>query len=125
MAQVDDFKDFVIRSRTHQKYSSKIIEDDLIEVIVQKLEMILFTNKQDVLGQAGFDMGANLEFYLWQTKVSNDILKDKIIQQINKYVPELNIIGYTINLKIFEGTVQDILHINFTINAYNVTFIFD
>lgn len=125
MAQVDDFKDFSIRWPGHNKYNSrKVIEDDAIEVIVQKLEMILFTNKTDVLGQDSYLMGCNLEYYLWQTKISNGIIKNNIVQQINKYVPELNIIGYDFALNIFEGTVRDIMELNFTIKGYNVGFLF-
>ena len=46
-----DVKDLVIRYDGHPKYiSNKIIEDDEIEVIVQKLEMILFTNKGEIFG---------------------------------------------------------------------------
>lgn len=123
MAQIDDFKDFVIRGTSHPKYKvDKIIEDVAIEVIVQKLELILFTNKGEVLGQ--LDLGCDLEYYLWETKVSGDIIKSKIVNQINTFIPELNIIEYELSLNIFEGTVKDILEINFIIKGYNVFFIF-
>ena len=53
-----DVKDLVIRYPGHPKYQpDRIIEDDEIEVIVQKLEMILFTNKGEVLGD--IDIGVN------------------------------------------------------------------
>ena len=126
MPKVEDFKDLVIRRRNHPKYrSTKIIENDAIEVVVQKLEMILFTNTKEILGQDGINLGANLEFYLWNTNVSNDILKSKVAQQINAFVPELNIIGYTFELKLFEGTVKDILELDFVIQGYNINFIFN
>lgn len=126
MAIRDDYKDLVIRWQGHQKFKlNKIIEDDAIEVIVQKLEMILFTGKNEILGQAGFGLGADLEYYLWQTTVANDILKSKVIKQINQYVPELNIMGYTLDFNIFEGTVRDILELNFVINGTRIAFVFD
>lgn len=126
MAKVEDFKDLVIRWRNHPKYrSTKIIENDAIEVIVQKLEMILFTNTNEVLGQESDFLGADLEFYLWNTNVSNDILKSKVVQQINLFVPELNVIGYTFELSLFEGTVRDILELNFVIQGYNIDFVFN
>ena len=125
MKRTEDWKDLTIRWNGHQKYQSfKMIEDDLIEVIVQKLEMILFTNTNEVLGQDGYNMGVNLEYYLWQTKISNSIIQGKIAQQINRYIPEMNILEYNMSLKIFPGTVRDILEIYITIKGYNLEFIF-
>jgi len=123
MSNITDWKDLTIRWDGHQKYiENKIIEDDLLEVIVQKLEMILFTNKGEVYGD--YDLGADLEFYLWETKISNEIIKSKIVQQINKYIPELNMMGYEINLEIYPGDIRDILDINIIIKGYNLSFIF-
>jgi len=126
MQQTQDWKDLTIRWDGHQKYvENKIIEDDLIEVIVQKLEMILFTNSNEIYGQEGFNLGADLEYYLWETRISNDIIKGKIVQQINAFIPELAIIDYDINLKIYEGEIRDILEINIVVKGYNLFFIFN
>ena len=119
-----DVKDLVIRYPGHPKYESgRIIEDDEIEVIVQKLEMILFTNKGEVLGN--IDIGANLEYYLWQTRVTTGNLKNKVEEQIASYIPELVAIGYTFDVQLFEGTLRDILYLNFVIKGYNIDFIFE
>lgn len=126
MKRNEDYQDLVIRWNGHQKYNSKkIIENDIIEVVVQKLEMILFTNQTDVYGQEGYNIGANLEYYLWSTRISNDIIKGKITQQINAFIPEMNVLGYDIELKIFEGQIRDIMEINITIKGYNINFIFE
>ena len=123
MAKIDNFKDLTIRWTKHPKYrSNKIIEEEPIEIIVQKLEMILYTNNDDMLDN--INIGANLEYWLWNTSVSNEILKSKIITQINQYIPELNIIGYELDLKLFNGEVRDILELNFIINGYNIHFIY-
>ena len=117
-------KDLVIRYPGHPKYEpGRIIEDDEIEVIVQKLEMILFTNKGEVLGD--IDIGANLEYYLWQTRVTTGNLKSKVEEQITMYIPELNSIGYTFDVVLYEGTVRDILYLNFVIKGYNIDFIYE
>lgn len=119
-----DVKDLVIRYRGHPKYEpGRVIEDNEIEVIVQKLEMILFTNKGEVLGD--IDIGANLDYYLWQTRVTTGNLKSKIEEQISKYIPELNLIGYTLELFLYEGTLRDILYLDFVISGYNIEFIFE
>jgi hypothetical protein len=45
-----DIKDFNIRYKGHPKFKDlKLIEDRTLEVIIQKLEMMLFTNKGEVL----------------------------------------------------------------------------
>jgi len=119
-----DVKDLVIRYPGHPKYESgRIIEDDEIEVIVQKLEMILFTNKGEVLGN--LDIGANLEYYLWQTRVTTGNLKNKVEEQISTYIPELISIGYSFDVQLYEGTLRDILYLNFVIKGYNIDFVFE
>lgn len=126
MAKINDFKDFNIRWEGHPKYKTdKIIEDDIVEVIVQKLEMLLYTNKNEVLGSDCFDFGANLEHYLWETQVPNSTLKSSIINQINKYIPELNTIGYEFELTLYDLPVRDAMELNFRIRGYNVSFLFE
>ena len=119
-----DVKDLVIRYPGHPKYQpDRIIEDDELEVIIQKLEMILFTNKGEVLGD--INIGANLEYYLWQTKVTTGNLKAKVQEQIAIYIPELNTLGYTLEVLLYDGTLRDILYLNFIIKGYNIDFIFE
>ena len=119
-----DVKDLVIRYPGHPKYESgRIVEDDEIEAIVQKLEMVLFTNKGDVLGD--INMGANLEFYLWQTNITTGNLKTKIEEQVSTYIPELIGLGYTFDVVLYEGTLRDILYLNFVIKGYNIEFVFE
>jgi hypothetical protein len=118
-----DVKDFVIRYPGHPKYEmERIVEDDEIEVIVQKLEMILFTGEMDVVGDP---VGIGLEYYLWQTKVSVSTIESKVKDQIARYIPELNKLGYSLNIDIFEGSYRDIMYLNFTIKGYNIDFIFE
>lgn len=119
-----DVKDLVIRYDGHPKYiSNKIIEDDEIEVVVQKLEMILFTNKGEIFGD--LNLGANLEYYLWQTNVSDINIKRIVEEQITTYIPELLSIGYSLDIYLYEGELRDILNLDFTIRGYNVEFIFE
>jgi len=125
MAKIENYTDLTIRWEGHQKYKPKKIEEiDLIEVIVQKLEMILFTNKSEVLGQEGFQIGADLEYLLWQTTVSTSILKSEITKQINIYIPELNVISYELSVDVFEGEWRDVLELNFTIHGENISFLY-
>lgn len=120
---LNDVKDLVIRYDGHPRYVvNKIVEDDDIEVIVQKLEMILFTNENDVIGDS---VGIGLEYYLWKTRVSISTIETKINEQVTKYIPELEQIGYSLSINIFEGTYRDIMYLNFIIRGYNINFIFE
>jgi len=120
---LNDVKDLVIRYDGHPRYVvNKIVEDDEVEVIVQKLEMILFTSENDVIGD---DVGIGLEYYLWQTRVSVVTIDSKIRTQISKYIPELDQLGYSLSIDIFEGTYRDIMYLNFIIRGYNIDFIFE
>jgi phage baseplate assembly protein W len=119
-----DTKDLVIRYDGHPKYEiDRIIEDDEVEVIVQKLEMILFTNKGEVLGDV--EIGCNLEYYLWETRITTGNLKSKVEEQISMYIPELINLGYEFSVELYEGTLQDILYLNFVIKGYNIEFVFE
>jgi hypothetical protein len=113
-----DFKDLYIKYDGHPRFhSDRIVEDDVLEVIVQKLEIILFTMKGDLYG--GQDLGTNLEYYLWETKLPVGDIKNVVIEQINNYIPELNEIGYDFTVNLYEGSYRDILYLNFVIKGYN------
>jgi len=117
-----DIKDLNIRYVGHPKYNEdRVIEDRTIEFIVQKLEMVLFTNKGEVLSDP--DFGANLEHYLWTTNVPIERIRAEIKSQIDTHIPELNTIDYTLELELFEGTVRDILFINIVIKETEVNFV--
>lgn len=117
-----DIKDLNIRGTKHPKYNSnRILEDRPIEFVIQKLEMILYTNKGDILGDP--DFGANLEYYLWSTNVPVSKIERELINQIDTYIPELNNYDYTLNLELFEGTIRDILFINIRIKDKEVDFL--
>jgi len=119
-----DHLDFYIRSKSHPNYEDKkLTEEELINVIVQKLEMVLFTNKGDLMGDTSF--GSDLEYYLWSTRIPSVDIKRKISDQISKYIPELYTIGYSLVVDIYEGTVRDIMYLRFKIKGYNINFVVD
>jgi len=120
---LNNVKDLVIRSEDHPRYETgKIVEDDEIEVMVQKLEMLLYTSENDVIGDS---IGIGLEYYLWQTRVSVSTIESKIKEQISHYISELEQLGYSLSVDIFEGTYRDIMYVNFIIKGYNIDFVFE
>jgi hypothetical protein len=117
-----DLKDFPIRFPGHPKFNSKkIVETDPIETITQKLELLLFTNKGEILGNPLY--GADLEKYLWETQLAVDVIDRDLRSQINIYIPELNKMGYYLEINLFDGDIRDIMQINFNIKGYNFIYI--
>ena len=117
-----DFKDHYIGFIGHPKFIvNKIIEDDPIRVIIQKYEMLIFTNKGELLGDP--DFGCDLLRILFQTRISNTNVKNTIIQQINKYIPEIAGIEYSLNVSFVDNPdkYQEIMVIDFQLTDYKVT----
>lgn len=113
-----DFKDLYTKYEGHPRFhSNRIVEDDVVEVIVQKLENTLFTNKGDLYGEP--NLGCNLEYFLWETKVPVSDIRTIVVEQLNTYLPEINELGYEFTIELFEGTYRDILYLNFVIKGYN------
>ncbi len=110
-----DISTLYIRYNGHPRYSSgAIITDNYIDVIFNKMEMILFTNKGELLSDP--DFGADITRYLWDTFASVDFIKEKIYQQVDKYIPELIRSSYNLNVYIYKGDTRDIGVIEITIN---------
>lgn len=120
MASID-FKDFYIKYQGHPKYNQNtIIEDDIINVIIQKYELVIFTNKGEVMGQP--DFGADLEKLLFQTRVSSTFVRNQINSQIAEYIPELIDMNYKLEVSFVKDieNAQEAMFIYFTIADYEV-----
>lgn len=116
-----DFRDAYIGYQGHPRFTiNKIITDDIIRVIVQKYEMIIFTNKGELLGDP--DFGCDLEKLLFETKISAFAVKKIINQQIATYINELTSTNYTLDVTFEEDpeNYQDIMIVKFTIADYEV-----
>lgn len=117
-----NFKDHYIGYRGHPKFIvNKIIEDDPIRVIVQKYEMLIFTNKGDLLGDP--DFGCDLQRLLFETGISDTGVKGLIIDQIDKYIPEISGINYQLDVVFYDNPdkFQEIMVIEFKLLDYEVT----
>ncbi len=116
-----NFIDFYIGYPGHPDFNdTELIEDDVVRVIVQKYEMIIFTNKGEVLGEPNF--GANLVELLHETALSSDAIKGDIMAQIADYIPEIDQIGYELEVEFFNdpNNYQEYMVIDFTIKGYEV-----
>lgn len=116
-----NFTDFYISYPGHPRFNSKdMIEDEVVRVIVQKYEMIVFTTKGEVLGDPNF--GADLPKLLFQTKVSAKGVENDIREQISTYIPELTDIKYELGVSFYQDpeNYQDVMEISFKISEYDV-----
>lgn len=119
-----DHKDFYIRNTSHPNYKDTVfVEEDLLTVILQKLEMLIFSNKGDLLGDS--NLGSNLGYYLWSTKVPSSEIRRIMVNQISTYIPELETMGYSLVVDMYEGDVRDIMYLRFKIKGYNINFVID
>ena len=120
MAELD-FKDHYIGYLGHPKFIvNKIVEDDVIRVIIQKYEMLLFTNKGELLGDSNF--GCDLQRLLFETRIAKSGVRTIIIDQINEYIPEIQNVNYIIDVEFSTDpeNFQEVMEINFTIADYEV-----
>lgn len=116
-----NFTDFYIIGPDDPTYTPlQVIEDELLNVIVQKYKMVLFTNKGEVLGDP--DFGANLLELLYQTKVSESYVRNTISDQIARYIPELLNTSYSLNVVFVQDPVnyQDIMFVYLKLADFNV-----
>lgn len=121
MAQ--DISDIYIKSYTDPLFNSSIVENTTaIDVILSKIQMILFTNKGDVISDP--DFGADIPTFLWKTRFPASTIKSDIEEQFTKYIPELSPGQYTINVYILPGSVQDIGVIQVDLGISNFSAVF-
>lgn len=116
-----NFIDFYIHYPGHPNYiSQELIEDDVVRVIIQKYEMIIFTNKGEVLGEPNF--GGNLTRLLHETKLSSESIQGDLMAQIADYIPEIDNLTYELTVNFYDDpdNYQEYMEIIFVINDYEV-----
>ncbi len=118
----EDISNLYIKYPGHPTYSSGVLEcSDTLDGLIQKLEMIVFTNKGETSDP---NFGADMERMLWSTNLSSERIRDEVITQIATYIPELPSGMYDVSVEIYEGTYRDIGVINITINGDNFVALF-
>ncbi len=116
-----NFTDFYLGYPGHPRFRTpELIEDDAIRVIVQKWEMILFTNKGEVFFDT--DFGGDLVYYLHETRLSAETIESDLKSQVAKYISELNNIEYTLKVTFFEDPerFQEYMEIFFQVRDLDV-----
>jgi hypothetical protein len=116
-----NFTDFYLGYPGHPRFrSTALIEDEALRVIIQKWEMILFTNKGEVFFDPNF--GGDLNYYLHDTRLSAETIEADLKKQVSRYISELNNIEYTLKVNFFEDPerYQEYMEIYFQVKDLDV-----
>lgn len=116
-----DYTDFYIIDPNYNKFNDvELIEDDIIRIIIQKYQVLVYTTKGDVLGDTR--LGTNLPELLFQTRLSASSVEDVINEQIVSYIPEIVQTPYELKV-VFEQdpeNYQEIMLISFKIDEFEI-----
>jgi hypothetical protein len=93
----------------------KIEERDSVRVLLQKIKMIMFTRKGDVLGDTNF--GMSIEDLLFEFGFSANELRMAFDQQLATYVPEAASFDLRFDVNFVPGTVRDLAYIDIYVNG--------
>lgn len=94
-------KDVYLRDPSDSKYRPLLLETgDKIEILLNKIRMILLTDRGEVLGEPS--LGLSLEHSLFETVLDEGAIKEDFYAQLGKYVPEIS--DYKIDLDVEYNT---------------------
>jgi len=116
-----NFTDFYLGYPGHPRFRDKaLIEDEVLRVIVQKWEMILFTNKGELFFDPEF--GGDLPVYLHETKLSAETIEEELNIQISTYIPEISGIDYILKVTFLEHPerFEEVMEVFFQIKDLDV-----
>lgn len=104
-------RDIYCIPETETRYKENVVElTSNIDVIIQQIDLLLFTNKGDVLMMPEF--GCNLEQYLFETTWNQMAIKEMVMNQIRTFIP-------------LDGTILVDVDVSFHTWEYNVAMVVD
>lgn len=116
---MNDYRDFYILSEGNSRFSpDEFVVEDATRVIIQKIEMCLYTNKGEVMSD--INLGCDLEFLLWNTRVSTDYVRSIILEQFKNYIPELFTRNFSLNVSMLEGNYTDQMIIAISVDEQKI-----
>lgn len=116
-----DFQDLYLAYPGIPNYQPNVIvEDDVIQVIIQKYEMLIMTDKGELFGDPNF--GCDLPRLLFQTQISATKVTSIIQQQLQLYIQEISTVNYDLNVVFMTdpSNYQDVMIVNFQIADYEI-----
>jgi hypothetical protein len=116
-----DYTDFYILDKYYNKFNeSELVEDEVIRLIIQKYQMLVYTSNGDVMGDYNF--GTNLIELLYETKLDADSVQEVMEFQIKNYIPEITNTPFSISVTFEQdpSNYQDIMFIEFKIDEFTI-----
>lgn len=111
-------RDFNILPSNYVSTESNLVEVNTeIAEVIQQLNMLFLTDKEDVLLQS--DFGCNLENYLFKTTFSEEVISSEIKNEIDKYVYSTENVTYKVNTKFLTWEHDVCMQIQIDINNKN------
>lgn len=99
--------DFYIKNPKMKDYDREFVENNhVMDIIISKIQIILFTNKGEILGDP--DFGCDIPSLLWNNNIDAGTIEAEINEQVMTYAPEAKLYGFNCIFYILPGTVQDI-----------------
>jgi phage baseplate assembly protein W len=104
-----------IKSFGDPNYNAEdIVIENEVEMLMSQIEVILFTNKGEVLGNP--DLGCNLEDLLYTFNFNNHKIKTLIQDQIAIYCPLSRKYPVEVDVVFQRGEVRDVAYIDILVN---------
>lgn len=108
-------REIYFRDSSDSRYdSSKLDEDSSKEILLNKIRMILYTNRGEILGAP--ELGLDLEDNLFDFNMPLDFISQKFYAQLAKYVPEVVDYRIDINYDVVSTVNSKIVNIYISIN---------
>ena len=121
-----NYTDFYVLYEGHPRYKGDILEeDDIINIVTQKYQSVILTEKGTILGDPNF--GVNLKSLLNDTRVPSEVVESMIEEQLAIYIPELSGLNYELNVEFEfdEERYRDVMVVEFKfkdVELYNIVY---
>lgn len=96
-----------IRNPDDPNYKPGVIEvSDDLEMFIQQIEMVLMTERGEILGEP--DFGANLEYYIHSLNINGGRIEKLVTEQIIKYCTLSSKFPFIVSVSFYQGELRDI-----------------
>jgi hypothetical protein len=111
-------REIYFRDPTDSKYNISSLEvNSKLEAVLNKIRMILFTNRGDVLGYP--ELGMDLDDYIFNFKINENVLRDRFYSQIATYIPERDF-KIDIDFSFETDGVKDFMYLYITVDRQRI-----
>jgi len=112
--------DIYIKNSGDPNFNPRALESqDDIDILIEQINMLLYTEKTEVLGE--HQMGSGLEGLIYEFNLTAGQIERTLEEQIEKYIPMSSNYNIEVKCQFYKGTVRDIATLDVLINSTPVT----